>query len=54
MLIHEKCPECRGNGWVPKRRILVGTRSQVFEEDCPTCNGTGVVDHDLNDDVDED
>lgn len=55
MIIDVCCPTCNGDGWLPKRRILVtGSPVQVFEEDCPVCKGTGVVEEDLNDMVDGD
>ena len=55
MIIDVCCPDCNGEGWVPKRRVLVtGSPTQVFEEDCPVCKGTGAVQEDLNDMVDDD
>lgn len=55
MIIDVECPNCNGEGWVPKRRVLTARSPvQVFEEDCPVCNGTGAVQNDLNDEVDDD
>jgi DnaJ-class molecular chaperone len=55
MIIDVCCPDCNGDGWRPKRRVLTARSPvQVFEEDCPRCNGTGVIIHDLNEDADDD
>jgi DnaJ-class molecular chaperone len=55
MIIDVCCPGCNGDGWRPKRRILVtGSPTQVFEEDCQTCKGTGTVTVDLNEECDDD
>lgn len=55
MIIDVCCPTCNGEGWLPKRRVLVtGSPTQVFEEDCPVCKGTGAVQENLNDEADDD
>ena len=43
MIMDHKCPQCDGDGFVVVRRVLIGTRIQVFEETCPSCDGTGLV-----------
>lgn len=35
-----ECPDCRGNGWLP-RRWGFNSRVQLSEEDCPHCQGYG-------------
>ena len=53
MIMDHKCPQCDGDGFVVVRRVLIGTRIQVFEETCPSCDGNGTIQYDLNEDGDD-
>lgn len=54
MIMDVECPKCRGDGWIPVRRVLTpNSPVQVFEEDCPDCNGSGVIEVDLNDEIED-
>lgn len=46
-----ECPDCDGNGWLPKRWGF-NSRVQLTEETCEYCDGTGwrrVTDDEWND-----
>ena len=61
MIIDVECPFCHGNGEVcgvnPSRRSrFVGIddiSSDDFTVDCPRCMGTGVVERDINEELDD-
>lgn len=53
MIIDVECPRCGGQSWVAERKVLIGTRSGVYESDCPECNGAGCVQYNPNDEIDD-
>lgn len=61
MIYEVECPRCYGNGEVcgvtPSRRSRFVGHDDLspddYTVDCPQCLGTGVVEHDLNDEVED-
>lgn len=60
MIIDVECPTCLGSGEVcgvaPSRRSRFVGMDDLSPDDftvsCPRCLGTGVVEHDLDEDID--
>jgi len=53
MIVDIECPRCRGEGWIMKRAVLIGTRAGLYDMDCPDCNGTGAIAVDAEDEVED-
>ncbi len=53
MFIDKECPRCNGEGKVWHSRYG-GNDPDVWPKTCPECDGTGIVQCDLNDEIDDD
>lgn len=53
MVIDIECPRCHGTGMATAENALPNDRPYTVTVKCSGCEGYGVVEHDLNDDIED-